>query len=731
MDEIQTDPLIKTIEEHSLLPKEKINEIFSGKSRNLRNTNLVLSTLAQAIPSQLWLEGICEKLLNLHFIIQNELGGGNTLPDFHYIPCPGKKNGERISHAEEKPKHRLILGRTPSAQDIANSPLALCPDGRSRETCWVIPYHNSKGHRKLVFLLTFDPHHLVKLRTNTEETQQAKEYWENLARLQGKISPKESPAPLFLYGLTGLHEWLQDIFPPEGQEKEEWERQLVPEHEREKASTMGLDLYFSSPVAAYGWSTLEKPKGRERARTNLQQLLSKKVVLFDPIYGRSTGTRVTKPEGVKNLVRLPETERELTARAMWQNALTQAYSTGASDIHLEPQKDTGQGESNLVISLRKDNEMTFFAKCPKGVGENVIRFALEGSGVIRSDTEHGQDGRKTWIHPKKKAAVDLRISVTPMASGTMQEVVIRLLDNSRLKGGLGELGLEPEELDIWRRALAIEESLILVSGPTGSGKSSTLFSAICDIHLRDPNRKITSIEDPIEYSFPFRATQHEVKESSRMNFPAYIRRMMRNDVDTVLVGEIRDAETLMATLNLGLTGHQVLSTIHAKSAADTVLRMLEFKPEPYMVSEVPKLVVAQRLAATPCPVCTRTLPLNEAEEQIQAHGGLQRVLAFSDQWKSRHPHTGEKGQGIWKTSDGCPACRFTGVQGKTAIQEFLIIHQHNKKYLKEGNIGSLQDSMKELGLYNLETTAWKMAWKGKISIKEAGRFTNTLEEDLK
>ncbi len=1066
MDELYEDPLIKTITEQNLISKEKCAEILIGKSKTVRNVNICMGTIASLIDRDRWMNAITEKLTNLHFVLQNEAGMGQsaTIPDLHYIPAPGKNNGERIFHKEESQRSRMRIGHMPTETEVLNSPLCKSPEKRSREAAWIIPYKTSRGTRKLLFMLTFDPHHLATLRTNPEELETSKKYWEHLAIAQGKILLKDNPPHLFLHGLTSLQEWMENLFPPEGKEKEEWQRHKISESEREKSAILGLDIYYSNAIVAYGWSTLEKPKGRERSRVNLQQLLSKRVILFDPIYGKSSGTICEIKNKQRQDIRLETTEKEITARAIWESTILQAYSIGASDIHLEPQIDEGRKEPNLIVSFRKDNEMTFHAKCPLGVGDNVVRYALEGSGVIRSDTDRGQDGRKTWIHPRKKAAIDLRISVTPMKQGTIQEVVIRLLDNTRLKDGLGQLGLETEELAIWRQALAIEESLILVSGPTGSGKclagnslittnigtlpikdihnmfqmaqanktpfpitaltesgsqpikqtfhlgkhpvlnirlsngmilepkkthhfrvltpnleliwktagnllpqdqlihigkipktpktskknpphqeillgtqkeqiqflceltqkqgsisksgikiflsheksvrnyqhmlagmgiytelkkhptktncweitiprktsllklkklgfilkdnkkqillqkkweedtqspddpkitweispetqkeiceeiqqtkgysekhahllnaiynkdnkissntlakgshlfpnllkkwpaiaylinhqaqaiciqsikkgkikecydlemtktpsytvggimghnSSSLFAAVCDIYHRDPKRKITSIEDPIEYSFPFRATQHEVNASYGMTFPAYIRRMMRNDIDTVLLGEIRDPETLFAALQLGLTGHQILSTIHAKSAADTILRMLEFKPEPYLVSEVVKLVVAQRLAATPCPVCTKILNPREAEEEIQKNGGIQRVLAFLDRWKKKHPQYGD---GKWKKSEGCTTCRFTGVQGKTAIQEFLVINKNNKKHLKEGNVAALQQSMQERELYNLETTAWKLAWMGKIPIFEAGKLTDTLEDSGK
>ena len=730
MDKTREDPLIQTIVDSGLISKEDCAEMLVGKSRTHRNINLCLGKITQLTSQTRWLRAITGKLINLQFVLQSESGTGmtNNIPDFHYIPCPGINNGERIAHPEEIPHYRNRVQSEIGDQDISNSPLLKSPEARSREMTWMIPYKTSKGTRKLLFLLTFDPHHLANLRINPLEVEEAKQYWEAAAINQGQIHPKDNPPYLFLYGLTSLHEWMNCLLPKEGNEKPEWERQIVSQNEREKASILGLDIYYTNDLVAFGWSTLEKPKGRERSRVKLQQLLSKKVVLFDPIYGKSGGdVRLVEPTH-RTIYRKDLSHQEITARAMWDNIILQAYSTGSSDIHLEPQAEEGKRERNLILSIRKDNELNFFAKCDPAVGENVVRYALESSGVIRSNTEVDQDGRKSWTHPKKGTSLDLRISVTPMPESNTQEVVIRLLDNSRLKAGLGQINQAPEELEIWRQALAIEEALILVSGPTGSGKSSTLFSAICDIHNRDPNRKITSIEDPIEYTFPFKAPQHEINLSSGMTFPRYIRRMLRNDIDTLLVGEIRDAETLYATLQAALTGHQILSTIHAKSAADTILRMLEFKPEPYILSEVVKLVVAQRLAATPCPICTKILTAREAEEEIHKNGGIQRVLAFNDRWHKKYPSIKEP---RWKKSEGCPTCRFTGAQGKTAVQEFLIVNNDNKKYLKTGNVAALQASMQERELYNLETTAWKLAWMGKISIKEAGKLTDALETSAK
>jgi len=724
------DPILNLITGNDLFPKDKMEEEMVGISPTIHNVNEVLYRILPKIDPRKWLDVSTNKLLNLHQIIQHSAGASaSAIPDFHYIPLPGTNNGERILHPQEienpKNRNRLINydPETWAGYDTKASPLHEVEENRSRELAWKIDYHTSMGTRPLLFVFTFDPHHMGRIRTSKEESHKSKLYWEAAAKSQGILTGKERPEPLFLYSLTGLHEWMEALLPPPKSQKLDWDRHTVPEDEKYQAAILGLDIYYSNTSAAFAWSTLEKEKSREKAKVVLQQILCKRIIIFNPIYGKSIGKTLEEQTKHNKKIHIFKSEEEVTARAIWENTIRTAHNTGASDIHIEPQKGRASYSTHLIVSLRQDNNLNFFTKVSPECAAEFQRCALEASGVTREEYRP-QDGRKSWQNPRTRAVIDLRISVTPVPD-SLPKIVMRLLDNSRLKHGIQDLGLEPEEIEIWDKALALSQSLVVVSGATNTGKSSTLYAALCSIYTKDNRRSITTIEDPIEYKLPFRSTQHQVNEQEGLTYERLIRQFMRNDGDTFLVGEIRDKPTLNAALQLGLTGHQILTTIHANNASETALRMLEFQPDPYVLSEVVKLIVAQKLAGTPCPTCQKSIPPNEIEEKLHRHGGIESVTLYQDAWRKSHPHIL---QDNWLEGEGCPSCQFTGILGKTALQEFLLINKENKAYLKGGNVNALEDYMKERGFQRMEDVAWKYAWMGRIPVSQAAEITNMLEK---
>jgi len=706
----ETDKLPALIGELALYPQDKWQEQTVGKSEGIHGHNIILRDIYKEIEELRWLKDMTTYLFcRTERIREIQRVRGGTLTEFAYIPIPGLNNGKRIKHPCE------FEGKGGIERILTEAPLE-----RSRELAWLIPYKTSTGEKKLVFIFTFDPLTEIKVRTINSEWEKCTKYWKTAVETQGLIRLDESVS--CLHAFTGLHEWMNVIEKNDGElAPQSWKRQLVAPSESSHGANRGLDIYYSSSIVAYAWSTLEKQKGRERARMLLQQDLCKRVVLFDPIYGRSQGIKGDKKLEALNFLIPGDTEREKMAKSFWDNTIGTAHTTGSSDIHIEPMQVVGRPGCDLIVSLRKDGQLNFHTRVPSDLSADYARFALETSGVIKEENKHPQDGRRGWVNPMTREAIDLRISVTPVGA-PIQKIVMRLLDTNKLKRGVSDIGLEPDEIKLWEKALALNQSLVLVSGPTNSGKSTTLYAALLSIYQRDTRRSFATIEDPVEYRLPFRATQSPVDEGKGVTYEKLIRQAMRNDGDTFLIGEIRDSPTANASLQLALTGHQVLSSIHANSAPETALRLLEFGVDPYILSETLKMVVAQRLVPTCCVHCKRQIPENEVPAMLRKYGGEILLESYGTLWERKY-----RKKANWIRGEGCPQCQFTGLSGLTAAQEFLVIDHKNRKFLKEGNIEKLEDSMKEKSLLKMEEIVWKFAWQGRIPIEQAGELTNQLK----
>lgn len=1106
---LEKDPLPGLIAEKALYPLEKWAEKTIGKGEGVHGTNEILWEIHQELDPGRWLKEMTVHLFCRTERIRGALrAGGAAISEFAYIPTPGLKNGARIQHPCE-------IGNRLKIRSV----LSEAPNLRSRELAWLIPYRTSVRETNLIFILTFDPIMEMMVRTINKEWEACIAYWRDAASKQGLLA--SGIQTTCLHAFTGLHEWMEIVKTSDGEDTPPfWKRHAISLDETSHAANAGLDIYYSNSVLAYAWSTLEKQKGRERARATLQQSLCKRVILFDPIYGKNQGTTVETETVAPDFLEGGDTENERTAKSFWEGTACTAHERNASDIHIEPVQVAGRKGCDLIVSLRKDGQLNFHTRIPGELAQEFVRFALETSGIIREENRVPQDGRRGWINPRNGLAIDMRISVTPVGA-PIQKIVMRLLDTSKLKNGIPDLGLEPAEVKIWDKALKLNQSLVLVSGPTNSGKcqvgstkirtnkgilqlktivekhergerfltwnetgwepitkvfrcgvkevvkvktnngtclktaethpflscgpqlqqvwrktkqlqpgdkllflgstqfsktgdwnkfylygtwcgnppktdiqnkhakyidhierllkaqtrkldipkggkrdlariflsssnphtkkkrsvpaalwttssyelagffsgwidansictknkvklitknhelandgkfllttlgiqssiskkrvkgkrkwvitikgnrnlnkliiaginpitthktegfsdkkehkkrgikfsigrrelsklqsqivravqkaygkgklstknwkkdlklewcskkcvgihnfqnifdtfpkaldhvphlgyliqneiepevvksitytgrheemfdievgrnhtytteglichnSTTLYASLISIFDRDNRRSIATIEDPVEYRLPFRATQSPVNEDKGTTYERLIRQAMRNDGDTFLVGEIRDGPTASAAIQLALTGHQVLSSIHANSATETALRMLELGVDPHLLSETLRLIVAQRLVPTPCPLCAREIKGSDIKTLLRRHGGEIRLETCGPKWE-RHYRKKAK----WLEGDGCTSCSFTGIQGMMAAQEFLVIDTKNKKALKDGNMESLAGSMIERSLPTIEESVWRMAWLGKVSMSQAGELTDQLK----
>jgi general secretion pathway protein E/type IV pilus assembly protein PilB len=336
--------------------------------------------------------------------------------------------------------------------------------------------------------------------------------------------------------------------------------------------------------------------------------------------------------------------REASVMKLVNQILADAITAGATDIHIEPYED------DLRIRYRTDGVLH-----DAGV-PGTARFFREGitsrikimSGLDIAEKRLPQDGRAQVDLLNNK--FDLRISVLPTRYG--EAINIRILPQSTLISDLPALGMAQDVVDKLRRLIVKPHGIILVTGPTGSGKTTTLYT--CMNLLKDTNTKILTIEDPVEYDMPG-IVQMQVHPDIGFTFARALRSMLRHDPDIMLVGEIRDLETAETAIRTALTGHLVFSTLHTNDAASAITRLLDMGIEPYLAASSIEAILAQRLVRTICPDCRE--PYEPDGETATAIRSMTRSDKLPQVFHGR----------------GCSKCRFTGYQGRTAIAELLVL----------------------------------------------------------
>ena len=320
--------------------------------------------------------------------------------------------------------------------------------------------------------------------------------------------------------------------------------------------------------------------------------------------------------------------------------MMQALDTGTSDIHLQPERD------QLKIRYRQDGQLTDNGQLPLEFASNVIARLKLAAGMRIDENREPQDGRIDMEYGGRRLSA--RASCIPCLNG--EKFVMRLLDPERMKVDLPKLGMTEEVLKKWSRAIQSPYGLILVTGPTGSGKTSTLYASLQTLDAR--TRNIVTVEDPIEYEYDKNIAQVQVSE--KMGFARVMRTFLRQDPDVMLVGEMRDAESLGIGIQAGLTGHLVLSTLHTNNAIETIGRMVDMEAEPYLVSGVVVAILAQRLVRLNC---------NKCREAYRPTPDEMEVLKFT-------PDELEKAR--FAKGKGCPECRGTGYRGRIGVFELIL-----------------------------------------------------------
>lgn len=377
--------------------------------------------------------------------------------------------------------------------------------------------------------------------------------------------------------------------------------------------------------------------------------------------------------------------------------LASANKSRATDIHLEPRGDTYQAR------LRVDGQMVPLADLPASAGTlacNLIKTACEMEIAGKQAIHDGTMSALFTIDGKDRR-VEYRISFTPAVGG--QKLVMRVLDGQGVPQSVDDLGLAPYMLPRVRRVLTKNQGMLLVCGPTGSGKTTTLHNCIREIDRERKN--VITIEDPVEYKLSG-VTQIPVDDRQGLGFSGLLRSVLRQDPDVILVGEIRDEETARTAMQAAMTGHLVFSTVHAKDTVAAVFRLLDLGVEPYLVANALDLILAQRLVRVLCTNCRHEVPLSPGQAS-KLGPTLSKHMA-----KANHVYT----------PTGCARCLRTGYIGRRAIFELLEFNDALRDIvLKEPSIQAIKNIIEADLFTTLHAFGLRLAAQGVTSLEEVNQ----------
>ena len=379
--------------------------------------------------------------------------------------------------------------------------------------------------------------------------------------------------------------------------------------------------------------------------------------------------------------------------------LMTAIKDGASDIHIEPDR------KRTHVRYRIDGALRDLMKPPMSLHAAIVSRVKVIGNMDIAEKRLPQEGRVRIIAQGRE--IDLRVSSMPTLLG--EKLVIRVLDRASLKIRMEELGFRQDAMAAFKRMLEQSHGLVLVTGPTGSGKTTTLYSAL-DL-LNSPDRNIVTIEDPVEYQLDM-INQIQVHTAIGMTFARALRSILRQDPDVIMIGEIRDEETARVTIQAALTGHLVLATLHTSDAPGTIFRLLDMGIEPYLLSDALNGVVAQRLARTVCPNCaTKYFPPENAL----------RDAGLSD-----------KPGVTFRKGVGCQECHNSGLRGRVGIFSVMETTPVLRRLIHRAATHELREELRKQGILTLREEGVLLALEGRSSLEEILAVTHSQDtsEDL-
>jgi general secretion pathway protein E/type IV pilus assembly protein PilB len=369
--------------------------------------------------------------------------------------------------------------------------------------------------------------------------------------------------------------------------------------------------------------------------------------------------------------------------------LIEAYNTRASDIHLEPL------EKRFRVRFRVDGVLHEMQNPPKKLQSAIIsRLKIMSGSMSIAEKRLPQDGRIQVKMGKK--SIDLRVSSVPTVHG--ESIVMRILDKSALSLGLPQLGFLSDDQETVEKLILLPDGILLVTGPTGSGKTTTLYA--CLNYINKPDKKLITVEDPVEYQMSG-INQVQVNTDIGMTFPAALRSILRQAPNIIMIGEIRDAETANIAINASLTGHLVFSTLHTNDAPSAVARLVDIGVQPFLVSSATRAIVAQRLVRKICPNCKHPYELTEAE--MESLGIDYSQISESNVSK-----------GV-----GCDACKHRGYKGRAGLFEIFLIDDEVRHMVNnKANTVELRKRAREMGMRTLREDGIRKVLSGMTTAEE-------------
>ncbi len=391
---------------------------------------------------------------------------------------------------------------------------------------------------------------------------------------------------------------------------------------------------------------------------------------------------------------LLEADDEAPIIRLVNSLLFKAAKDRASDIHIEPY------ERNSSVRMRIDGMLVEMLAPDRRIHAAMVSRIKVMAGMDIAEKRLPQDGGiRARVATRE---LDVRVSTIPTTFG--ERVVMRLLDRSATLLGLAELGFAGDSLTALRRMIRQSHGILLVTGPTGSGKTTTLYAALSEIN--SPEKNIITIEDPVEYQLRG-IGQIQVNPKIDLDFAGGLRSVLRQDPDVIMVGEIRDTETARIAIQAAMTGHLVMSTLHTNDAFSAVTRLLDMDVEPFLVSSSVAGIVAQRLVRRLCPSCSQP---TTAEESGLAELGVGYLLGDNS--------------GLKRAGDGCDGCRGTGYHGRTSIHEILPIDDTIRPYIMErADARTLEELSVARGMPTMRAEGAAKARSGLTSVAEVLRVT--------
>lgn len=375
--------------------------------------------------------------------------------------------------------------------------------------------------------------------------------------------------------------------------------------------------------------------------------------------------------------------------------ISRALRYRASDIHLEP---TPEG---LRVRYRIDGILKDITTLPPDVSRKAVVALKVMADLDISESRRPQDGRiadSYSFDSETEVGIDMRVSTLPCVGG--EKVSIRLLPQRNPFSGLEDLGFSDRHLQLYKGWLQQSQGIIIITGPTGSGKTSTLYNSLQAVATENVN--VVTVEDPVEYVLP-RITQTQVNEAAGMTFAAGLRALLRQDPDIIMVGEIRDSETALAAIRASLTGHLVLTTLHTNDAVSAIPRLKDLGPDPGLVSESMMGIVAQRLVRKVCPCCSE--PYHPTPNDLQR-------LNLSPEKASMH---------TWRRGRGCSKCLNSGYLGRVAVVELLGVDSTVRQFIYEDRMQDLHRYLKQGSFKSFHMDAIEKVIRGVTTIDEVFR----------